>query len=296
MIIDLSELTDGFCSKLKVISFFLSVIKLKRLKKVFYIYEKKTIESPYLFRDLCLIKNFKIIKLKKKPKDTIIFNPYNYAYALKELKKKYKIESNCNIKFDLLSRLSYKNFTPIKKIKKKIDRLNLPKNFISIHIRTTDRTLKIKHCLRAIQFPEMIFDFQINNMIKNLPNFISSKSKIKNIFICSDNEFYKKKVLKKITNDFNIFSNNTYYTTNNFRQTNGIDFITELFSLSKSQIIISTVGGAVPNSAALISNKLIKIYKWTNKLNYFIFFKTIVISIYYIKKIKSLFLNLINFK
>jgi hypothetical protein len=296
MIVDLSELTDGFCSKLKVISFFLAVIKLKKLKKCFYIYEKKTIESPYLFKDLCLIKNFKIIKLKRKPKDAIIFNPYNYAYALKKLKKKYNIGSYYDCKFDLLSRLSYKNFIPIKKIKKKIDRLNLPKNFISIHMRTTDRALNIKDWLSGIQFPEMIFDFQINNMIKNLPNFIKSRSEIKNIFICSDDKFYKKEVLKKITNDFNIFLNNTFYTTNNLRQTNGIDFVTELFSLSKSQIIISTVGGAVPNSAALISNKSIKVYKWTNNLNYYIFFKTIVILIFYIKRLKYLFLNLINFK
>ena len=68
MYIDLSQLTDGFSSKLKVISFFLAVIKINKLKKVLYIYEKKTKESPYLFIDHCLVKNFKLIKLKKKPK------------------------------------------------------------------------------------------------------------------------------------------------------------------------------------------------------------------------------------
>ena len=39
------------------------------------------------------------------------------------------------------------------------------------------------------------------------------------------------------------------------RQTNGIDFITELICLSKSQTIISNVGGNVINTAYLLSGK-----------------------------------------
>ena len=41
MIIDLSELTDGFSSKLRVISYFLAVVIIKKLQKKVYIYEKK---------------------------------------------------------------------------------------------------------------------------------------------------------------------------------------------------------------------------------------------------------------
>ena len=105
----------------------------------------------------------------------------------------------------------------------------LPKKFISIHIRTTDRTLNIKNCLSTIQFPEMIFDFQINNMLNNLQNFINSKSKINNLFICSDDKYIKEKILNKLNKNFNIFSNNTSYKINKFRQTNGADFLTEFF-------------------------------------------------------------------
>ena len=66
MIVDLSDLTDGFSSKFRVISFYLAVIKLKKYEKKIYIYEKTSQDSPYLFTDLYLIKDFKIIKLKKK--------------------------------------------------------------------------------------------------------------------------------------------------------------------------------------------------------------------------------------
>jgi hypothetical protein len=295
MIIDLSKLTDGFSSRLRVISFFIATIKIRKLKKELYIYEKKTKECPYLFTDFCKIKNFKIFKLKKKPKNSIKFNSYNLK-ALKLLKKKYKIGINNSQKFNQIAYLSYKNFIPNNKITKKIIKLKLPKTFISIHIRTTDRTLYIKNCLSAIQFPEMIFDFQINNMHNNLSNFIKSKTKIKNLFICSDDKYYKEKFLEKLSKNYNIFSNNTLYRTNKFRQTGGLDFLTELFCLSKSQKILSTVGGAVPNSACLISKKKIKIYKWTNNFNYYIIFKLIVLFIFFIKRFKYSLLNFTSFK
>lgn len=294
MIIDLSDLSDGFSSKFRVISYFLAVIKIKKLKKELYIYEKKTIESPFLFTDLCLIKNFKIFKLKKKPKVNIVFNPYNDRKALKKLKNENLISYKSDIKFNWISKLSYKNFTPNKEIKKNISRLNLPNNFISIHIRATDRVVNINNFLTKIQFQEMIFDFQINRMIKNLINFVNSKTKINNVFICSDDKFYKKKILKTLNKNFNIFSNNSLYKINNFRQTNGKDFVTELFCLSKSRMIISTVGGAVPNTALLISKRKIKFYKWTNIFNFYIFFKIVVVIIFYTKKFKSLLHNLIK--
>ena len=206
-------------------------------------------------------------------------------------KKKYNLKQADDQRFNLLASLSYKNFIPNKKIRKKIEQIKLPKKFISIHLRTTDRALNIKNFLTSIQFSEMIFHFQINKMLNNISGYIKSKSSIKNIFICSDDKFYKEEALKKLSNDYNIFTNHTSYKVDNFRQTNGIDFITELFCLSKSQIIISTVGGAVPNCAYLISNKKIKNYKWTNNLNYYIFFKLIVLLIFYTKKFKSFLFN-----
>jgi len=287
MFIDLSELTDGFSSKLRVISYFLATIKINKLKKKLYIYEKKNKESPYLFTNNCLIKNFKIIKLKTKPKTTILFNPYNYVVELKKLKSDNFIDKKKDKKFNLIADSCYKNFSPNKKIQKQIDKVNLPTNFIGIHIRSTDRTVNIKNFVKNIQFMEMIFDFQIKNMIKNINNFIKFKSKINNIFICSDDKFNKENFFIELIKQNNVYSNQSKFKTLKFRQTRGIDFITELFCLSKSKIIISTVGGAVTKAAYLISGKKIKIYKWTNIFNLFFVFKVLVLVIYFLKKIKN---------
>lgn len=294
MYIDLSKLTDGFSSKFRVISFFLAIIIIKKLEKKLYIYEKKTKDAPYLFTDFCLIKNFKIIKLKKKPNTKIKFTPYNYLEELKKLKKIYFIDNKKNLNFNYLSKKLYKNFYPNRKIEKKIKKINLPSNFIGIHIRTTDRALNIKNFVSKIQFQEMIFDFQIKHMINNVFNFLDKKFEKVNIFICSDSKFYRQKFLEKYKDNPNILKNNTSFRPQNFRQTSGEDFLTELFCLSKSKLIISTLGGAVPESASLISKKKIKIYKWTDTINIFIFFKFLILFIFYLKKIKTKLLN--NFK
>jgi hypothetical protein len=295
MYIDLSELTDGFSSKLKVISFFLAVIKINKLKKILYIYEKKNKESPYLFTDHCLIKNFKLVKLKKKPSTNIIFNPYNYFSELKKLKSENFIDKKKEKKFNLIAELSYTNFKPNKKIQKQINSINLPKNFVGIHIRSTDRAITLNNFINKIHFKEMIFDFQIKNMIKDINIFLRSKNIFNSIFICSDDKSYKENFIVELKKANIVYFNKSKFNTKKFRETSGKDFVTELFCLSKSKIIVSTVGGAVPNSAFLISKKRIEIYKWINIFNLFYFFRIIILVIFFSKRSKN-FLSNIFFK
>ena len=221
-----------------------------------------------------------------RPETKIIFNPYNYVSKLKELKTTNLIDRKKDKKFNLIADLLYRKFIPNKRTQKKISKINLPKNFIGIHIRSTDRVVNIKTFIKKIQFKEMIFDFQIKNMIKNINNYIKLKSKIKNIFICSDDKSYKKAFLIELEKMNNVYFNQTKFKKK-FRQTNGKDFIAELFCLSKSKMIISTVGGAVTNAAFLISNKKIKIYKWINILNLFFFTKIIILVVYFSKRFKT---------
>ena len=287
MIIDLSELTDGFSSKLRVISYFLAVVIIKKLQKKVYIYEKKTIDAPFFFTDLCSIKQFKISKLKKKPSSEIIFTPYNYSDAINLLKKKYFIRKEQNEKFNLISDLSYQNFTPNLKIRNKIKKIGLPNVFTGLHIRATDREINIKNFIKKIQFKEMMFDFHIDHMIKNIIKHHTFKKLLKNTFICSDDINYKKKTINIFSPKLNIFFNDSKFNKKKHRQTNGIDFVTELFCLSRSQTIISNVGGNVVTTAYLLSNKKIKIYKWTEELNLFIILKYLVLFIFGMKKFKN---------
>jgi len=291
MYIDLSKLNDGFSSKLKIISFFLAVITIRKFKKKLFIYEKKNKECPYLFTDYLKIKNFKVIKLNKRPKTKILFNPYNYSSELSKLKKENMIQNVTNRKFNLIAETLHGHFIPNKKVQRLIEKINLPKKFVAIHIRSTDRVIFLKNFLKKIQFSEMIFDFQIKKMIKNINYFIKLKSKTNQVFICSDDKKYKEKFFKELKKNNFVFSNISKFNINKFRQTRGIDFITELFCLSKSQIIISTVGGAVTKSAYLISKKRIKVYRWINVMNLHFLFRVVIFIIFNLKKFKKIFIK-----
>tara|TARA_B100000989_G_scaffold298996_1_gene291774 strand:- start:1259 stop:2143 length:885 start_codon:yes stop_codon:yes gene_type:complete len=291
MIIDLSELTDGFSSKLRVISYFLAIIKIKKLKKNVYIYEKKSFDAPFLFTDLCSIKKFKVIKLKNKPSSEIIFTPYNYSDAINSLKKKYLIKKKQNNKFFFISDLSYKNFIPNFKIRSKIKKINLPNKFTGFHIRATDREINIKNFIKKIQFKEMMFDFHTKHMIRNILKNSTFNKLLKNTFICSDDKVYKNEMINLFSSKLNIFFHNSKFDIKKHRQTNGIDFVTELFCLSKSHTIISNVGGNVVTTAYLLSNKKIKVYKWSEVLNLFIILKYLVLLIFWIKNIKNLIIS-----
>lgn len=293
VIIDLSKVNDGFSSRLRIISYFLAVALIKNLHRKVFIYEKKTKECPFLFTNLFTIKKFKIFKLKKKPYSEIVFTPYNYSNSINLLKNKYNIQKNQSKRFNEISDLSYKYFIPNLKVRNKIKKIGLPKKFVGIHIRATDRELNLKNFIKKIQFREMIFDFHTNHMIENILNFINFKKLNKNVFICSDDVHYKKKIIKQHISKLNVFFHKSKFDKKKTRQTNGIDFITELICLSKSQTIISNVGGNVINTAYLLSDKKIKIYKWIDLLNLFIIFKFLVVLIFRIKKIKNFIIKFI---
>ena len=76
------------------------------------------------------------------------------------------------------------------------------------------------------------------------------------------------------------------YSNSKFRKTSGEDFLIDLFCLSASKIIFTTIGGGVPYAAQLLSNKKTKIINWVNQINIFIFLRIIVYFIYYLKRLK----------
>lgn len=289
MIIDLSNINSGFSDRLRAITFYIALNKLKkRSSNVFYIYEKKTKECPFRFIDYCEIKNIHIIKLKKKQKSPIHLTSYNTEIKLKNaiLNNPFKSIDNRNLYREW--KKSYTKIIPGKKIINKIKKIKLPKFFLGLHLRTTDRTLKFKNLLN-IQFRDTIFDFQLKYFKKNINKILKKNSKIKNIYIASDSKQIRDfiiKILKK--NNYKIFINNSVYK-NGFRKTSGEDFLVDFFSLQKGKIILSTVGAGVTQSIFLM--KKIKVINWNNQINRFIFIRLFSLFLIFLKKVK----NIVNF-
>ena len=292
MYIDLSKISSGFSDKLRVITFFIALSKFKKINQ-FLIYEKKNFQCPFRFVDLCKIKDIKI-KIQKKNihnKKNIIFSSYNSEITKKNCVSANKFSDKIDSeKLFTRWRDSYKHIQPIDFLKKKIKKINLPKKYIAIHIRSTDRVVKLKNIIRAVQLKDMILENQINLFPNEIFNFIKKYSNCKNIYISSDQQNLKKKIINKLSNkNFKVFYNNSKYNNNSYRKTSGEDFLVDLFCLSKSKIIFSTVGGGVPLTAQLLNNKKAKVVNWSNELNKFIFQRILILTIYYLKRLKNFF-------
>ena len=188
MIVDLSNIYSGFSDKLRAITFHIALNKLKKnSSNVFYVYEKKTKECPFRFIDYCRIKKIKIIKIKKKRKSLVNLTSFNTEITLKNAIQNNPFKSINNNSLFKEWKNAYKKILPGNKIIKKINEIKLPKNFIGLHLRTTDRTLTFENIFN-IQFKDTIFDFQLEYFKKNISQILKKETKIKNVYIASDSK------------------------------------------------------------------------------------------------------------
>ncbi len=288
MIINLSNMHSGFSDRIRPITFGIMLSGLLNEKnKNFEIFENKTKECPFLFTNLCKIKKFKVKRLKtiKDRKTTFMMTPFNSEINQENLKTHMPIKRG-NFK-NLLNiwKNSYKFIYPSAKISKKIKKLNLPKNYIGIHIRATDKVMSVYSRLFEIPSKSSITKLQLKLFLKNLPKIISKNSKYKNIYLACDDKKIKeisKKIL--INNNFNVYEHKSKYNLKRMRQTSGKDFVTDLFCLSNSKIIISSTGGGVPSTARLLSTKKIKMINYLDQKNIFYILKILNYVFFNIRK------------
>jgi hypothetical protein len=286
MFVNLSKISSGFSEKLRVVTYFIALILLLKKKKILNILDKKTIECPYYFNSHFNIKDFKSYNGNLKQKDNLIeMSTYNSFPNLKNCDFHNMFNLNNN-KLIRQWKLSYKLLIPKENVKNKIKKFKLPKNYLSIHIRTTDRVIKFKSIFRKLNHKDMILKSQLNFFEHNIINFIEKYSKTKNIFISSDQETLKNKIIDKLLkNKFKVYYNKISYS-NKFRSTSGDDFVLDLFCMAKSKLIFTTTGGGVPFTAKLISGQKLKIVSFINELNIYFILRLIFLFIYYLKRIK----------
>ncbi len=289
MLINLSEMPSGFCDRLRLITFVIALVKLKDKKNCnLKIYEKQTVESPYLFSSLCKVKNFKIVKVNKILNNdfSIKMNPYNSSLSIANAKKLNPFKNlSPQVLFNTWKE-SYKLIEPNDNIKKKINNLKLPKDYISVHVRATDKLVNLITKLTEIPSKTTILESQLKFFIKNLHKDLENFSDSKNVYIACDNEKYKKIIISNLIKyNFKVYYNDIKFDTKKLRQTNGDDFAVDLFVLSKSKIIISSTGGGVPSTASNISKKNIKFVNYVDRINFFYLLNIISNLIFFFRNI-----------
>ena len=291
---------SGFCDRLRSITFgiMLSKVFIKNKNSIKLI-ENKSKECPYLFTDLCEIKKFKIKKLKKNSslKPLFLMNPFNSEISIKNLIKHLPYKYNNLTKLIDLWKDSYKIIYPKRKVLKKIKKLKLPKKYIGIHIRVTDKLVPLYTQLFEIPTKSTISHLQLRMFNKYLPSMLSKYAKNKNVYIACDDQKTKIKFTNLLNKKgFQVFFNNNKFFKNKFRQTNGEDFVTDLFCLSRAELIVSSTGGGVPLTAQMLSQNKTKIINYNQKKNIFFIIKILNIFIYYLRlNLNKLFMFKIRF-
>ncbi len=285
MIVDLSNIYSGFSDKLRAITFHIALNKLKKnSSNVFYVYEKKTKECPFRFIDYCRIKKIKIIKIKKKRKSLVNLTSFNTEITLKNAIQNNPFKSINNNSLFKEWKNAYKKILPGNKIIKKINEIKLPKNFIGLRLRTTDRTLTFENIFN-IQFKDTIFDFQLEYFKKNISQILKKETKIKNVYIASDSKNIRDFIIKKLKKDnYKVFVNKSKYKKG-FRETTGEDFLIDFFSLQRGKVVLSTVGAGVAQSIFLM--KKIEIINWNNQFNKFVFIRLVSLLLIFLKSLKN---------
>ena len=181
---------------------------------------------------------------------------------------------------------SYKKLLPGYKIESKIKKNKLPKNIIGIHIRTTDRMIKLKEIMN-IQFKDTMFEIQLQYFEKNIHKILKKITNSKNVFVASDSKQIKNEIVNKLRKEnFKVYFNNARFRKK-FRQTSGEDFLIDFFSLIQCQTILSTVGAGVTQSIMLIKKR--KVINWNNQINKFLLLRLFAIFLIFLKKIKNNF-------
>jgi hypothetical protein len=290
MHINLSNFKSGFSDRLRAVTYYVAVNKLLKNKNFYFITEKKTAECNFKFEDYCYIKNSKIIRNNRFKKSEISLNSYNSSINLKNC-----INNNCYKELDskklfLEWKKSYQKILPKKIIIKLINKLNLPKNYFSIHLRTTDKVIKLNNFIKYITVPDNIFDIQLNHYEKNFVKIIKKYTNRKNIFIAADDIELKKRIINLLKNNgYNVYYHNCKFNSKNLRQTPGKDFIVDLFCISKGELVISTVGAGVVKSAYYLSKEKLKVFIINNQFNRMFFLRILILLIFYLKRFKSIF-------
>ena len=155
-------------------------------------------------------------------------------------------------------------------------------------MRTTDKVIKLNNFIKNIHHSDNIFDFQLNYYTKNLIKIIKKYTDDKNIFIASDDIKLKSKIINLLKkNGYNTYYHHSKFILKNLRQTSGRDFIVDLFCIAKSDLVVSTVGAGVIQSAYYLSKEKLKVIILNNQFNIMFFFRLLILLIFYIKRFKS---------
>lgn len=261
MIVDLTGFTTGVCDKLRQLTF-CATVAYYRNEKVLKILEIPSKECPFYLIDLFRLDGFDFEKIHYNLNENIIMNASNSSITKSTVKQWIPFDIKVTIK-DFLKKWKdiYAKIKPNKNIltNKEWDTVyKIGKNTIGIHIRTGDR-------LTSLPAKGGITKKQFNAFLKyKIPEIIKYANCNKySVFLASDTYKADCKVRNMIKSKVNLIEYAKKWNSCGIRETEGEEFLLDLYGLSRTLEIFSTSGGGVPFTASLIAGKnTIPVHIW----------------------------------
>jgi len=258
LITDLSIIRNGFCDRLKLLTFYIAVATVKN-DPVLYIKEEKSHAGPFDFLEFCEIEGLRAEPWNEGVKDKSLEIDYGFEPGIKPSLKFVRCNKPKGLKITDKAFLKlwiscYKRIKPIQRIRQKIEKLGVGSDCLGIHIRMTDKFVaKVTDCIT----PYAIVPSQlkkINEIIEEEARGFMADNAGGRVYLASDsgewNAIWSDK-LREI--GCTVISNDSHYSKDHFRETNGEDFIMDLFSLARCKSMIGTVDSGVVICASYIN-------------------------------------------
>ncbi len=269
MIADISIIRNGFCDRLKLLTFYIVVAALRH-EPVLYIKEEKSYAGPFLFLEFCRIEGLRAEPWNDQATGEALKIDYGFEPGIKpslgfvERNKPKDLSGVSGAAFLELWVSSYRRIVPIPELARKIAAIGTGDDCLGLHIRMTDKIFPkvtdsvTPYAIASAQVP------RVNRVIeRGVRRFMADNHGRAIYLACDDGDWNASWQRRLREMGYRVLSNDARYASDQFRQTSGEDFVTDLFSLAKCGGIIGTVDSGVPICAAYINGSGRYAFAWS---------------------------------
>lgn len=247
MYLSLEFFQTGICDRLRAFTFTVAMAKINN-DFTLNVYENASYECPDRIIDLFDVNGFELKSLSGRGEcGPILMTPFNSFPCLDTV----NLHLSPSLKYSPEQFLaewlsSYRLLRPKPEFKSVQCALNSYYD-LGVHIRCTDRLAKRpgNGVITRRQLTKFIYEY--------LPSKIESSENLNSVYLCSDSEDVLREAIDAIGERVPIAVNPLTRSKKGGRESDGVHFLYDLFSLSRAREVVSTVGGGVPMTANLIS-------------------------------------------
>ncbi len=250
VVIDLTEVTSGFCDRLRVVTLGIALAQWRKTH-LLHIIERPTQTCPYAFDEVCRVEGFEVTlgKIDKAPDISTTAHDL-FPSDLNDVRRQKPPEVTLSdVEFRELWLDSYRLLRPAPSLIPSLDALALEPDCVGLHLRYTDRIAWLGSAYWLGQWPPWQMPWVERNALRLVQQF-----RPRQIYLASDEPLPKARWTQRLQSlGYQVVSHPASFSSQSLRQTNAHDFGVDLFALARCQAAVG-----------LHRSGLINVADWSN--------------------------------